>query len=377
LYSKVTNSISDSLGNEITPAQYVKFKSDIDFFKYGLFGQIARNILREKLLVSLGFRTDMNSFIKEGNNPLNTFSPRLSLAYHINSKFDLTGSIGTYYKIPTYTTLGYKDSNGDLVNKSMKYIESTHYVIGTQFLPNEGFRITFEGFYKQYNNYPVSASTGVSLANQGTNFGSIGSEKINSSGKGETYGFEIFVQQKLIKNIFYVVSYTFVRSKFSGDNGILIPSSWDNQHLISATLGRKFKKGWEMGLKYRFAGGSPYTPFNLQASQQTYLLLGQGALDNSKLNSQRLMAFNQFDFRIDKKINFKKTTLDIYLDVQNALGFTNQTNPDYTFKRTADNSGFQTTDGLAIKQDGSNAVPIILQNKDLNITPTLGLIFEF
>ncbi len=377
LFSKVANSINDSLGNEIVPEQFVEFTSDIDFFKYGLFGQVAKNILNEKLLFSLGFRTDMNSFMNEGNNPFKTLSPRLSLAYHINSKFDVTGSIGTYYKIPTYTTLGYKDANGELVNKSMKYIQSTHYVLGTQFLPNESFRVTVEGFYKQYDDYPVSVATGVSLANQGTNFGSIGSEEIKSTGKGETYGFEIFVQQKLIKNIFYVISYTYVRSKFSGDNGILIPSSWDNQHLISATLGRKFKKGWEMGLKYRFAGGSPYTPYDMLLSQQTYLLLGQGTPDYSKLNSERLMAFNQFDFRMDKKINFKNTTLDIFLDVQNALGFKNQTNPDYTFKRTADNTAFQTTDGNEIMQDGSNAVPLILENKDLTITPALGLIFEF
>ena len=377
LYSKVTNSIYDSLGNETIPTQFIKFKSDIDFFKYGLFGQIAKNIFDEKLLVSFGFRTDMNNFMKDGNNPLKTLSPRLSLAYHITQEFDLTASIGTYYKIPTYTTLGYKDANGDLVNKSMKYIQSTHYVLGTQFLPTEAFIVTVEGFYKEYNFYPVSTSTGVSLANQGASFGSIGSEKIKSTGKGNTYGFEIFVQQKLLENIFYVVSYTFVRSKFSGDNRVLIPSSWDNQHLISATLGRKFKKGWELGLKYRFAGGSPYTPYDMTVSQQTYLLLGQGTLDNSKLNSQRLIAFNQFDLRLDKKINFRETTLDIYLDVQNVIGFKNQSNPDYTFKRTADNKGFQTTDGKDIQQDGSNAIPLILPNKDVSIVPTLGLIIEF
>ncbi len=377
LFSKVTNNTKDSIGNEILPAQFVKFKSDIDFFKYGLFGQIAKNIFDEKLLVSVGFRTDMNTFMKDGNNPLKTLSPRLSLAYHITQKFDLTGSIGTYYKIPTYTALGYKDANDDLVNKSMKYIQSTHFVLGTQFLPTEAFRVTLEGFYKEYNFYPVSTSTGVSLANQGANFGSIGSEKIKSTGKGNTYGFEVFVQQKLLKNIFYVVSYTFVRSKFSGDNGVLIPSSWDNQHLISATLGRKFKKSWELGLKYRFAGGAPYTPYDMTVSQQTYLLLGQGTLDNSKLNSERLIALNQLDLRLDKKINFRKATLDIYLDVQNVIGFKNQSNPDYTFKRTADNKGFQTTDGKDIQQDGSNAIPLILPNKGVSIVPTLGLIIEF
>lgn len=377
LFSQVTNAISDSLGNEIAPANKITFNSDIGFFKYGAFATVAKNILNEKLLVSFGLRTDMNSFIKDGNNPLNTLSPRLSLAYHLSRRFDITGSVGSYYKIPTYTTLGYRDSANVLANKSMKYIQSNHYVLGTQFLPNESLRFTVEGFYKQYNNYPVSAANGISLANQGADFGSIGSERITSNGKGECYGFEFFVQQKLVKRVFYVLSYTFVRSMFSGSDEKLIASSWDNQHLISATLGYKFKRNWQLGLKYRLAGGLPYTPFDLNASQQNYLLLGTGILDYSKLNSKRLNLFNQLDLRVDKKFNFKRTSLDLFVDVQNVLLFRQQSAPNYTFKRNADNTGFETTDGNAIKSDGSNAVLVILQNNDLSATPTIGIIFEF
>lgn len=377
LYNKVSNNILDSVGNIVVPEQIIKIKSATEFFKYGLFGQVAKNFFKEKLLLSLGLRTDMNSFTKEGNNPLKTLSPRLSAAYHLTSKFDLTASIGNYYKIPTYTSLGYRDQMGNLVNQDMKYIQSTHYVLGTQFLPNKALRITVEGFYKQYANYPVSATSGVSLANQGSEFGSIGSEKVISNGKGETYGFEIFVQQKLIKKIFYVVSYTFVRSKFAGQNGQLIPSSWDSRHLLSATLGYKFKKGYELGLKYRFAGGTPYTPYDLTISQQNYLLTGTGTLNTNLLNTNRLQAFNQLDIRVDKKINFKRTALDLYVDIQNVLGLKSQGVPDYTFKRNADNTDFLTTDGNPIKQDGSNGVPVVLDNFSKTVVPTIGIIFEF
>ncbi len=377
LYSKISSDIKDSLGNTIVPGITIKQKSSMDFSKYGAFAQAAKNMMHNRILISLGLRTDMNSFMNKGFNPLSTLSPRFSVAYHVTSKFDITGSIGNYYKIPTYTSLGYKDASNTYVNKSMKYIQSTHYVLGTQYLPNEALRFTIEGFYKQYRNYPVSAGSGVSLANQGSDFGAIGSEKVTSTGKGETYGFELFVQQKLVKKVFYVVSYTFVRSKFSGNNGELIPSSWDNRHLISATLGVKFKRGYELGLKYRYAGGSPYTPYDLVASQQNFMLLGKGILDNTKLNTQRLQSFQQLDLRIDKKINYKKTSLDIYLDLQNAFGFKNEGNPDYLFKRNADNTGFETTDGQPVKLDGSNAVPLVLENKSATVVPSIGLLFEF
>lgn len=377
-FNQLTNPLYDASGNIISPAIQIQFNSAIEFFKYGAFGTVSKNIFNEKLLVSLGMRTDMNSFLNNGNNPLSTLSPRASLAWHIHPKMDLTASIGRYYKIPMYTSLGFRDTQGDLVNRSMKYIQSTHYVLGTQYLPNEALRFTVEGFYKQYNNYPVSLKSGISLANQGGDFGSIGSEKVISNGKGEAYGLEFFVQQKLVKNIFYVISYTLVRSHFSGADGKLIPSSWDYQHLVSSTLGLKIRKTWQLGLKYRMSGGAPYTPFDMMASQATYALLGNGTLNYSKLNTERLRYFNQLDLRVDKYINFKKTSMDIYLDIQNVGLFKRQSLPAYTFKRKADNSGFETTDGASqIKPDGSNGIPVILQNDDITVVPSIGFIFEF
>jgi len=377
LLNKISSPVTDSLGEIVVPGLTINFNSAIEFFKYGAFAQVAKNILNEKLLVSFGVRSDMNSFMQNGNNPLNTLSPRLSLAYHLNKKFDITGSIGSYYKIPTYTSLGYKDANGVYVNKSMKYIQSNHYVLGTQYLPNEALRFTVEGFYKQYSNYPVSLINGSSLANQGTDFGSIGSEPLASVGKGETYGFEFFVQQKLVKKIFYVFSYTYVRSLYSGLNEKLIASSWDNQHLISTTLGYQFGKSWQLGLKYRFAGGTPYTPFDLNASQQNFALLNSGVLDFNRQNSLRLRNFSQLDLRLDKKVNYKKTSLTLFLDFQNILLQSQENAPYYTFQRNADNTGFATTNGLPLSPDGSNGIPLILENNSRTVTPSIGLTFEF
>lgn len=377
LFNKLSSPIVDTNNVILFPGITINFKSDLEFFKYGAFGQISKNVFNEKLLVSFGVRTDMNSFMKDGNNPLNTLSPRLSFAYHLSEKFDLTASVGSYYKIPGYTSLGYRDVNGELVNKSMKYIQSNHYVLGTQFLPNQALRFTVEAFYKQYNNYPISKANGTSLANQGSDFGSIGSEAIQSTGKGETYGAEFFMQQKLMKKLFYVFSYTYVRSNYSGIDNKLIPSSWDNQHLISTTLGYKFGKNWQLGLKYRFAGGTPYTPFDLAASQQNFALLGTGVLDYSRINSERLMNFSQLDLRLDKNINYKKTTLNLFLDFQNVLMTVQENAPYYTFKRTKDNTSYETTDGKPLNLNGSNGIPIILENKSKTVTPSIGFTFEF
>lgn len=369
--------------NKTTPAvnggssNVIDFQSDFDFWKYGLFLQGSKNLFNNSLLVSAGVRTDMNTFTSTGDNPLKTLSPRLSLAYHVNSKWDISGSIGSYFKIPTYTSLGYVDPSGIQANKNMSYIRSDHYVLGTQFLPKSDLRFTFETFYKAYSNYPVALLNGISLANQGAEFGTVGNEQLLSVGEGETYGFEFFVQQKLVSKLFYVASYSWLRSKFSGLDAELLPSSWDSRHLFSLTLGYKLRNNWDLGLKYRYAGGTPYTPFDLAASQQNYLTTGTGTLDYGNLNALRLRAFSQLDFRVDKRINFKKTSLNLYLDLQNVLAQKNGNFPKYTFKRNEDNTGFATTDGNPLNLDGSNGIPTILNTDSGNIIPSIGVVFEF
>ncbi|MEO6682240.1 MAG: hypothetical protein ABIN48_05385 [Ginsengibacter sp.] len=157
----------------------------------------------------------------------------------------------------------------------------------------------------------------------------------------------------------------------------MLPSSWDYGYLVSATLGQKLKKNWELGLKYRLAGGAPYTPFDLPESRSNYLLTGIGTLEYAAINSLRLKPFHQVDFRLDKKYNYKKTSLNLYIDIQNLFKFKTEGIPNYTFKRNSDNSGFETTDGNPIQPDGTNSIPVILKKDNTSILPTIGFIFEF
>lgn len=383
-YVKYNNNLNNLLrpeirsaqGQIIQPALRILFNTDVDFVRYGAFAQVSRKWLDERLSVSAGIRTDMNTFTSSGNDPLQTLSPRLSASYQFAPKWRVNASAGRYFKLPVYTILGFQE-NGSFVNRNAKYTRTDHLVGGLEFTPTPTTRITVEGFRKNYANYPVSLRDGISLANQGGDFGAIGNERVVTNGTGRSYGVEFFFQQKLTKNIFGVFSYTWFRSEFAGANGRLVPSAWDNRHLISTQLGRKFKKGWEMGLKWLYQGGAPYTPFDMVASQRNYFTTGTGTLDFGRLNTNRLTAFNRFDFRLDKKINFRRTTLDLYFDVQNAFVASNPAYPQYTFQRNTTNTGFATTDGLPLRTDGGNGIPLILINDDPSVVPTIGFVLEF
>lgn len=261
--------------------------------------------------------------------------------------------------------------------RNLEYINAIHYTIGTQYIPRNDLRFTFETFYKDYRNYPVSLTDGISMANIGTDFSTVGNDSYTSTGRGRVYGIEAYVQQKLMKNLFYIVSATVYKSEFSGADGQFRPSTWDYGFVVSTTFGYKFKKNWDLGIKYRIAGGQPYTPFDMAASTAGYLASGVGAYDYSELNSKRLPLFQQLDLRVDKKFNFKKVSLTLFIDLQNVFYYKTPYLPKFTFQRNEDNTGFATTDGKPIASNGSNAIPVVLKQRTATIVPSIGFIFEF
>ena len=273
------------------------------------------------------------------------------------------------------------------MNRDSRYIESDHYVSGFEFIPARATRITLEGFYKRYRNYPVSDAYGISLANLGGNFGVLGNENTTSNGLGRTYGVELTFQQKLTRNFYGILAYTFYYSQFTGtDHTKFIASAWDNRHLVSFTGGYKFGKNWELGLRFRYQGQAPATPWNTFVSLENYPFTGEAVPDYAKINTQRLPAFNAADIRIDKKWNFPKWSLDLFLDIQNFYNSKNPTQSAFTLKRNADET-YTTTTGQPYNpgvfgnptapNNRQDAIPVLLDQSSGSLLPSIGVVVAF
>jgi len=354
----------------------IHYATNFNYNNYGAFFQLGKKAFDNRLGISAGIRTDGNGFTNKGHQFMHQLSPRVGLSWVVNDQLTWNASVGNYFKLAPNTALGFKDNYGNYVNKNADYIQSTHYVTGLEYIPSDATRFTAEVFYKKYHNVPISIDKGVSLSNLGADFNILGNEPIITNGIGKSYGYELFAQQKLTNRFFGIMSYSFFRSYYSNNIGKFIPSAWENIHLLSLTGGYKFNKNWELGIKFRYQGGTPYTPYDMNASKINFATLGLGVLDYTKLNTLRTKDFHSSDFRLDKRYNFKKSTLDFYLDVTNWYGSKTISPPYYIFSYNADGT-FKTTDNLPLKKDGSNAIPSLSLNDNVFITPTVGFIFEF
>ncbi|MCE7995615.1 MAG: TonB-dependent receptor [Roseivirga sp.] len=356
---------ADYSNNTIDNVNNFQFDNSINFFRYGLFGQANRTFNDDRLSLSLGLRFDGNTFTEDGNNIFETLSPRISGSYTFDEarKWSLNASIGRYYKIPPYTILGFTD-NGNFVNQNAKYIRSDHAVLGFEYLVTPSARFTLEGFYKKYNNYPVSITDGVSLANLGADFSVLGNEPIASVGLGRTYGMEFLYQKKFTNNYYAILAYTWYHSEYTAfDPDVYLPSSWDSRHLLTFTGGYKWGKNWELSARTRYLGTTPFAPVDEVATLANYPSI---ITDYSRIGEQRLDAFSQTDIRIDKKWNFEKWTLDIFLEIQN---FFSQQIPDVPQY------------GLARDAQGLELAPrMLMQITELessSVLPSIGVVIDF
>ncbi len=357
--------------------QEINYDSSFDMFKWSLFGQATRRFFNERLSLSLGLRADANSYSSSMSNLLDQLSPRFSASYALREGLFLNFNTGRYYQQPAYTTLGFRSNDGVLVNKenNLKYLSVDHLVTGFEWQPGRNTKISLEGFYKSYSDYPFSIRDSVAIGSQSADFGIVGDEEVLSIGEGRAFGTELLYREQRFSGFNLILSYTFVRSEFKNFAGDYIPSAWDNRHIVILTALRKLPRNWDVGLKWRFSGGAPYTPYDLEVSSRrdAWDLQGMAYFDYARFNSERLPPFHQLDLRVDKQFFLNNISMMFYLDIQNVYNF-QSTFPDNYIRAENEN-------GMPILFTDDNGVERYelkrLDNRIGNILPSIGIIVEF
>lgn len=351
----------------------LKYDTNLNLFGYQVFAQLSDDFIDNRLLLSLGVSVVGNNFNDTMLNPLNQFSPRLSASYKISDGWDINANIGRYASQPAYTTMGFK-KDGEFVNKNeqLKYITSNQAIVGFEYRPADNIRISVESFYKQYSRYPFSIEDGISIASKGTEYGQVGDEEISSIGKGRAYGVEVLYKLMDWNKLNLTATYTFFRSEFTDKDNVYLPSSWDTRHMVNLIGSYDIGKGWNISGRWRFSGGAPYTPIDMELSQNrdAWNITNQYYLDYDKFNTLRLSSNHSLDLRIDKEIYFNKFALNFYADVQNAYNFQSESVPIYTNKDVEGNV-------MVNPNDPTKQEIRLLDNVSGTVLPAVGVMVKF
>ncbi len=296
------------------------YHTNLGIIAYGVSVAVDYSEPKERWSTSFGMRVDGNNYSSQMANPWTQLSPRAAFRYFFSPHWSVAATAGWYHQLPPYTALGYKNEEGQLMNKNLRYMSVLQSGLGGEWKPNEKWAVSLEGFYKTYNHVPLSEADGVPLTCKGTDYGVVGNERLVSTAQGRAYGIEALVRWTLPEKLNLTGSFTWYKSEYrADDNTPYIPSSWDNRYILNMSGTCDLPRKWSVGFRLSCIGGAPYTPYDEELSSRvTYWdIHGKSAYDYGRYNTKCLPDYAQLDVRVDKDFFFKNWRLGFYIDLQN------------------------------------------------------------
>ena len=260
-----------------------------------------------------GVRTDYNTDTSKW-----TADPRLGARFDVHAGFPRTtlkGGVGLYHQPPEpYQSIKPFGTPGVGSEAAL------HTSVGFEQEISHPLELSAELFYKDLQNLVVPTPSNASQ--NGLAYANIGS--------GRAYGTELLLRYKPEGRFFGWVAYTLSRSERRAAPGeALYVYDYDQTHILTALGSYKLGRGWQVGGRFRYVTGSPYTPD--VGGVMDYDAGAYAPISSTKQNSARVPDFHQLDLRVDKTWKFSEWQLSAYLDVQNVYSRQNPEGMGYNY----------------------------------------------
>ncbi len=259
-----------------------------------------------RLATTLGLRWDHFTFSQNG-----ALSPRCSFTWRLTDGTSLNGSTGLFRQsLPLVLLL----QNG--ANKDLQIPRAVHYVIGVDHLLNENTKFTLEVYQKDYDHFPLDPTQpALFLIDELTyRYGFFfNHDRLSDTGRAYTRGLEVMVQKRLARDVYGLASASFFRSRYRGGDGIWRDRVFDNRAIFSLEGGYKPNNKWEFSIRWIYAGGPPYTPFDAEKSRA----ISRAVLDAERINASRYPDYHSMNLRFDRRFHFSGSNLVFYFSVWN------------------------------------------------------------
>ena len=252
------------------------------------------------------------------------FEPRLALRVTPTARVALKAAVGVFHQNPQADDLSAAFGTPGLPTSS-----ATHALVGASVQLTRTLTAEVTAFGSLTEGLAVRSSLPSPQR----------AEALVATGEGRSYGAQVLVRQELARGLVGWFSYSLLRSeRRSTPDALWRLSDYDQTHVLTALFSYDLGRGFEAGLRFRYATGSPRTPvagawFDARRDRWEPVFGAQ--------NSVRVSDFVQLDARVSKRFAIGRTTLDVSLEVQNV---TNRANAeelvyDPTFTRQGTISG--------------------------------------
>ncbi len=221
-------------------------------------------------------------------------------------------------------------------NKELDLLKSDHYVIGLEKKINTNTRLKVEAYYQYLHNLPVENDTLSSYAtiNETLDFRYV---DLVNEGTGKNYGIEATLERYFQGNFYYLINASIYESKYTALDRIERDTRFNGNYTANLLFGKEFpnlgkkeNQTLTLNLKAFYSGGKRVTPLIRDEEGNLAVSPEQGIFyDESKPFQKKLDDLYQINLSASYKWNKKKTTHELFLNIDNLTNHKGQISEYY------------------------------------------------
>ncbi len=285
----------------------------VDMNRWSGFFSFSLRLIKN-LTLNLGGRYDHQDLRHSG-----VLSPRFSMEWALSSAFSICANAGYYHQTLPLALIIQNPENYRLRDP-----RTLQMGVGLKVELGQALMLTVEAYDKAYEYLPMDPADPQRLLLDtimldGNRLLQL-SDPFFDQGKAFSRGLELVLQKKMKDRLYGMISASYSSTRYRDLSGIWRDRIVDNRWVTAVQGGYKPGSNWELAIRWIMAGGIPYTPLDLERSQQK----NSAVIDLSQLNARRHEIYNSLNIRSEYRIHFAASNLAFILDVWNVL---NRKNP--------------------------------------------------
>jgi hypothetical protein len=233
---------------------------------------------------------------------------------------------GTYSRLEPLSYYYARGNSGNSTGAAkLRPTKSEQVVLGYEKQFSSNLKFKTEIYYQYLSKVPVSidSSNNFSLLNVSDNsaIGSSSYTALTNKGTGQNYGVELSLEKSMSNGYYFMFSSSLFNSKYKALSGQEFNTTFNTRYVANLVAGREWATGsahknlFGLNGKLIYAGGRKYSPVLLGES----LRLDEQIIDQSKTNTLTADPYIRMDFSASYRINRKKVSHMILLDIQNVI----------------------------------------------------------
>lgn len=261
-------------------------------------------------------------------NSTSAIEPRVNIRYAINSRHAVSAGYGLNHQaqgIYTYFVETHTPSGIVYTNKNLDFTRSHHWVATYDWSFTEQLRLKLEGYYQSLDKVPVQSSPGsYSALNTGASFNPDNEDSLVNNGTGKNYGIEVTLERFFNKGYYFLITGSVFESRYVGSDGVERNTAFNTNYVTNILAGKEFKLGnrgniISVNVRASTVGGRYFTPVDIAATTAERHIVTKDIM----AYSERQDAYLRIDFKLSYRKEFKKSTLEASLDLQNLTNHKN------------------------------------------------------